>query len=846
MIRRAQNALCAAMILWLFILSVDGQTTTKFEILAQDQNGDRIIRYSAFLFQRGDFFAKRLVANGASAEFGNLESGLYKLQVVAEGFKPLEKQIVIGSVPLRLIVTLEVNDVKESVSVELTARGQRFENSISKVYSADDISNLPNDPGEIGKQFARKYGNNVRFQVDGFFGGQIPDKSRIAAIKVIFDPVDAEFHFAGDPVVQITTRPGGKKWSGYFSAAFGRSIFNARNAFEIIKPASSENSVYGSVTPPALSKNTSLSFSFNISQTTKENSFIGVLPVNNIENDRRSSTTIGGFSVNLYQNLTKGQVGFFRYRFLSTHSTRIGLGPLDVSSRSADLTTRDHSFRYSQTGIIGENTNHFRAEFSLRSNQTVPIDPARAINILDTLNFGGSSSNSDSEYRTLGISDNFTFSHRRHLIKIGFDTSIGILRKNIRDNINGTFVFLSFNDFQKNEPLFYSVRKETAAAEIADIRIAPFIQDYVRLSEYFQIGIGLRYEWQNTVGNLDNFSPRLSFAWSPEKSGKFIMRAAFGILYKWLDTSDLLRIKSDNSGSSDLIFYQPGYPDPFFAGETPGLNIIKTTRQLSDEVKNPRRFYSLISPSYSFNKDTTLRIGLGFARTGRSFISLVKSRTDTEDVAIGQRRVIQTESTSQITEKNFVVGMSAKLGPFPLEASYLFNKTVNVTDSIFSLPSDSGHPAADIGDSRDLPAHTLNFSVQGNLGQLIDARLRSFNFTLGIRATSGLPYSITTGQDDNRDLELNDRPPGIRRNSLRGEWIFETNANLTWRVSQFDKMIRQVFRGSGRVSFRVSASNLLNKVNKKGYIGVQTSPFFRRPTFAGDPRSFLFGFDYSF
>jgi hypothetical protein len=38
----------------------------------------------------------------------------------------------------------------------------------------------------------------------------------------------------------------------------------------------------------------------------------------------------------------------------------------------------------------------------------------------------------------------------------------------------------------------------------------------------------------------------------------------------------------------------------------------------------------------------------------------------------------------------------------------------------------------------------------------------------GKEATSGRPYSLTIGRDDNHDTIANDRPPGVRRNSLQG------------------------------------------------------------------------------
>ena len=45
--------------------------------------------------------------------------------------------------------------------------------------------------------------------------------------------------------------------------------------------------------------------------------------------------------------------------------------------------------------------------------------------------------------------------------------------------------------------------------------------------------------------------------------------------------------------------------------------------------------------------------------------------------------------------------------------------------------------------------------------------LRNLNAQFNVNASTGTPYTITTGRDDNGDLIFNDRPSGVGRNTAR-------------------------------------------------------------------------------
>jgi hypothetical protein len=136
----------------------------------------------------------------------------------------------------------------------------------------------------------------------------------------------------------------------------------------------------------------------------------------------------------------------------------------------------------------------------------------------------------------------------------------------------------------------------------------------------------------------------------------------------------------------------------------------------------------------------------------------------------------------------------------------------------------------DIGGASSLPAD--NYDLAGEWGRADYDRRHRFNFAgiyrlpLDFRVggivglSSGAPFNITTGYDDNQDTVANDRPPGVSRNTGRGPG----SANVDARLSKRFRLERGKQRPELELGF--DAFNLFNHVNFKTYIGTLSSPFF--------------------
>ena len=186
-----------------------------------------------------------------------------------------------------------------------------------------------------------------------------------------------------------------------------------------------------------------------------------------------------------------------------------------------------------------------------------------------------------------------------------------------------------------------------------------------------------------------------------------------------------------------------------------------------------------------------------------------------------------------------------------LFANYAYLGQENDADGPFGLPADNYDAGNEWGPVLGIPRHSLSSMFSLPL-------IRNMRLSLNGGVRSGTPYNITTGLDDNGDTVFNDRPAGVGRNAGRTAMTWDVGGRLSYafgfgRRPQADGapgqpvMIMHRVGGPGgneiggsfgggaddkRIRFElfVSGSNLFNAVNRIGYSGVMTSPFFGEPT----------------
>jgi hypothetical protein len=191
-------------------------------------------------------------------------------------------------------------------------------------------------------------------------------------------------------------------------------------------------------------------------------------------------------------------------------------------------------------------------------------------------------------------------------------------------------------------------------------------------------------------------------------------------------------------------------------------------------------------------------------------------------------------------------------------AAYVFSRSQTNTQGAFAVPADAERIEEEWGPIG--PGHVLTASVTTRV-------IGPLALALTPRWRSGLPYTITTGRDDNGDGLFTDRPPGSTRNAARTTPHWEIDARLSF-VLQLgrDRTAEPRLPSAGtdaesaraggvtaaapgaryRVEVFASARNVTNTPSYAAFGSVIGSPFFGQPTVALDPRRVELGARVSF
>jgi hypothetical protein len=453
-----------------------------------------------------------------------------------------------------------------------------------------------------------------------------------------------------------------------------------------------------------------------------------------------------------------------------------------------------------------------------------------------------------------------------HSIRTGILLEGGRYHSDEFSNYLGTFTFASLADYEAGKPSTYTRRLGDPDIRYSNLQIGLYIQDDYRLTRSLMLSYGLRYEAQSLVADELNFLPRVSLTYSPLKSGKTTFRGGIGYFSDWLGTSTYEQtLRVDGFRQQELNILNPSYPDPGIEGTTPPTN-----RYLLDDglalpagaganagIDQAITSALRLTVSYTFRRGTDLLRGRNLnapidgARPDPAFSNVVEVQSDagarTHALSVGA-----------------VMMMPAWRQTF-FHANYTLGSSTTNTTGPFGLPADGDDLEGEWGVSS--PRHRAG-------GMISTQPIRNVGVTVNFRALSGTPYNVTTGTDVNADGVFNDRPDGTPRNSARTSALWDIGLRVSYAIGFGNRSqnsgagpggqtVVMVGGGGGgggmpaglgggasdkrfRVEFYASVQNLTNHDNYIGYSGVQTSPFYARPTNVLNPRKIEIGTRFQF
>src|SRR5713226_9278965 len=795
--------------------------------------------------------AQATTNNSGGFRFYIIAHGKYTLDIQAEGFRETRIQVSLTSqrpAPIRVTmqiavpnesITVSTGDSIASISTENSANQNA--NTIDRnaldrvpVFDQDYITTMSRflDDNATGT-------NGVTLVVNGIeANGPGVTPSAVQEVKINNNPYSARFSRPGRARLEIVTKSGTPAYHGSLNFLFRDSVFDARNAFAIVKPPERRQYYEGSITGPiGQSKRTSfllaLDGDLQDQQAVIDPEAVAAaesLGLGTIAQTIPNPTHHFFGSGRIFHDFSNGDQFWIGYSYEHRSVKNQNVGGSILPSAGTDTHFLEHEINVSHLHQFSPHwLNQLRFLVGHFDNSVTSIRPDAQLAISGLFTAGGAQADSRrTEYHFDGT-DFATYDSGKHQLSFGIDIP-DISRRGLDDFTNraGTYTFASQDDYTNGNPTTYLVQTGRGHVDFLERVFCGFVEDNIRLKPNFSLYLGVRYYWQNYFhDDPNNFAPRVSFAYAPTANSKTVIRGGAGIFYDRTGPSpigDLLHFNGVNL--LRFIVDQPlvSYPiNPAVLASTPTSLVM-----LDSRVRIPYSIqYSIGIERQVTAKSTASAVHIG-NRGMDSFRSIDANAPFGGSVirpnpALGQVRQIQSEGylKGNALELTFR-GKPSKY--FAGQVQYTFSRTENNTSGITFFPANSYNAAADWGRSDNDRLHKFDLLASTQ-------PTRFFSLGVGLSVYAGKPVNITSGADDNNDGIINDRPAGVPRNTMHGPGTVGLDLNLS-----HDFPLSKKKKESKVLSLSLNSFNVLNHPNYLTYIGTISSPLFGRPVAAQPPR----------
>jgi hypothetical protein len=832
------------------------------QVTVVDQSGAvianaTVIAEGADAASKGNTVTVQTNAQGV-ASLAGLPPGRYAVRAEFPGFETRSlPEVRVRAGDNRQVLMLPIAGVQDAVTVERDKQEAAADrqSTFGTVLTREQLEGLSDDPDILRQQLQDMAGPGAVIKVDSFEGAALPPKAMIRSIRISRDQFAAENHSAGGTSVEIITQPGMGPIRYNTAFRFRGGSLSGRSPFTPTRgPEQTKNymmNLNGTLVPQKASFNFNAE-GLNSFETPNIRAFTGAgtrseaLGLRTPRDNMRVNANVD-YAVTLDQTL---RFGYFGNR---NTAGNLGIGEYDFEERAYSTENSSHNVRMQHMGPLGRRMfSRTRVQVSWSDSQSTSALEAPTIRVLESFTRGGAQRAGGQHGRSLNAATDLDYVRGIHSYRTGVEISVLRMRADDTTNYLGTYTFESPEAFEQGRPRSYTRRVGDPGIRYNNVQGGIYLQDDMRLRRNLTFSAGVRYEAQTHVDDYDGLMPRVGVTWAPFKNGATTLRSSWGIFHDWLNANtyeQTLRVDGLRQREVDLL--NPDYPDVGVVGDGAPANryvldgALELPRTNRMSVGVDQRLHRLVqtSATYAYQRGASVYRGLN-----------LNAPVDGErpDPLFGN--IIEVVSDARSRQHEMQVAMTVNPGAlFPafnaplikwsrstVFANYTWLNVKNNTDGAFSTPA-TGSLAEEWGSAAFHVPHRLNVTYNGQI-------VRNLLSQINLNTSSGSPYTIRTGFDENGDLIFNDRPDGIGRNTERGhrQWSLNMAAAYTilfGRQTTLPPGIGVVGGAGGpqvvsvntsgqrfRLQFVVQVQNVTNNANYSGYSGVLTSPFFGQPT----------------
>jgi len=560
-----------------------------------------------------------------------------------------------------------------------------------------------------------------------------------------------------------------------------------------------------------------------------------------------------------------------------------GVGGSTLAEAGYDTVQSEYTVHWVAMSTVSANLIHeARASFQWQDRDDTPHSTAVSLQVAGAFTGGGVSTQElHSHVKNIEVDDDVIWNHKKHMVKAGVQMMDAVERVHAPTNFNGTYTFggapgvTGLQQYQAAlvNPLTstataYSITTGNPEIDFNQFRLVLFAQDQWKWRPRLQFALGLRYALQTDPGTYANFAPRAGLSWSPDKKQKWVFRVRTGLFNSPVQTGPMMQTLALNGvRQQQTMVYGATYCAVISASCNPltGAVGIQTLRQFAGGG---------VSQNTSWQSQFAVEHDLPGRWHGQANFYLGKAwdmlRSRNVNAPLnglpgGPRPGAANEDVFQYQQSGnlhgnvmFLAVDQRTMKHLQLFLGYLRMDLRGDADSADFFPqstfTDAGETARP---SWETTHRVLAF------GQL----MLPWKLTLSeqMNLSSGAPYNVTTGFDNNGDGVFNDRPqyasatgPGVYATrfglltSSGGTGVMPRNAGtMPWTV-HLDMNLARTFaltKGGNHpqaLALNARSANVLNHTNVTAVDGVLGSPQFGQAIAADSGRRIEFGARYSF
>ena len=503
------------------VAAADTALTHSMSGVLLDPSGAAIAQAQVSLIgNKGEIVARTATDAVGSFRMENVGPGKYTLEFHAEGFRDTRIAATVTGKrlsPIRIVMPISVETESVTVATGINVpvvTTETADNQNANAIDRDALDRVPVFDQDYITTMSRFLDDNatgtngVSLVVNGIeANGPGVTPSAVQEVKINNNPYSARFSRPGRARLEIVTKSGSPAYHGSLNFMFRDSVFDASNAFAIVKPPESRQYYEGSVTGPVgHSKRTSFLLSLDEDLLDQQD----IIDPNAIA--AAESLGFGPFaqtvanptrhffgSGRIFHDLANGDQFWIGYSYEHRSADNQNAGGTILPSAATDTRFLEHEVNVSYLHQFSPHwLNQARFLVGHYDSPVVSVLPEAQITVSGLFTAGGAQADSRrTEYHFDGT-DFATYANGKHQVSFGIDIP-DISRRGLDDFTNraGTYTFASAADYSAASPATYLVQTGQGHVAFLEKVISAFVEDNIRVRPNLSVYVGVRYYWQN-------------------------------------------------------------------------------------------------------------------------------------------------------------------------------------------------------------------------------------------------------------------------------------------------------------------------------------------------------------